>query len=50
MEGYPLDPALAEEVGPDELFAGTVRHWEAQGFSAVAPLGPSRRLVVRRLG
>jgi GNAT superfamily N-acetyltransferase len=50
VEGYPLDPERATEVTADDLFAGTLRQWEAQGFAAVAPLGPRRRLVVRRLG
>jgi GNAT superfamily N-acetyltransferase len=40
LEGYPLDPAKAESLGPDELYAGTVRHFEDQGFARVAPLGP----------
>jgi GNAT superfamily N-acetyltransferase len=46
IEAYPLDPGRAEEVGPDELFAGTVRHFEAAGFTAVAELGPARTLMV----
>lgn len=49
IEGYPLDPQRAEEVGPTELFAGTVRHFQDAGFTAVAPLGPIRTLVVRDL-
>lgn len=50
VEGYPLDRERAGQVTADDLFAGTLRQWEAQGFAAVAPLGPRRRLVVRRLG
>ena len=46
IEAYPLDPARAEETGPDELFAGTVRHFEDAGFAAVAELGPVRTLMV----
>ena len=49
VEGYPLDRERAGRVTADDLFAGTLRQWEAQGFAAVAPLGPRRRLVVRRL-
>lgn len=46
IEAYPLDPGRAEEIGPDELFAGTVRHFEDAGFTAVAELGPVRTLMV----
>lgn len=49
LEGYPLDLARAEEVTADSLFCGTVRHFESQGFTARAPLGPTRTLMTRRL-
>lgn len=49
VEGYPLDPERADEVNADELFCGTVRHFEDQGFEVAAPLGPSRMLMTKRL-
>lgn len=49
IEAYPLDPARAEGIGPDELFAGTVRHFEDAGFAATAELGSVRTLMVLEL-
>lgn len=49
VEGFPLDPDRADEIGPDELFAGTVALFAAQGFTPRGELGPSRTLMVREL-
>lgn len=48
IEAYPLDPARAEEVGPDELYAGAVSQFSDAGFVPVGDLGPSRSVMVRQ--
>jgi len=49
VEGFPLDVEAADDVGPDELFAGTLGEFLAQGFTVRAALGNARVLVVREL-
>jgi len=46
LEAYPLDPAKAEQIGPDELYAGVVRHYEDQGFTRQGELGPRALMVL----